>query len=83
LRYVSTRGEAPELVFAEVMLAGLARDGGLYVPVSWPAFTRGDFEAMQGKCYADIAFAVMAPFMNGAVPEPELKGMIAVAYSGR
>src|SRR5436190_8662183 len=64
------------------MLAGLARDGGLYVPVSWPAFTRGELAAMQGKSYADIAFAVMSPFMNGAVPEPELKGMIAEAYSG-
>ena len=82
MRYVSTRGEAPELGFAEVMLAGLARDGGLYVPVSWPAFTRGELEVMQGKCYADIAFAVMSPFMNDAIPERELKRMIAEAYSG-
>ncbi|MFQ5624674.1 MAG: hypothetical protein ACE5FS_14915, partial [Paracoccaceae bacterium] len=42
MKYISTRGRAPELDFEETMLTGLARDGGLYVPKSWPAMTRDD-----------------------------------------
>ena len=81
MRYVSTRGEAPELGFEEVLLTGLARDGGLYVPARWPQFSARDLRSLRGKSYEEVAFAVLTPFMAGAVPEAQLKAMIAEAYA--
>src|SRR5438067_5395080 len=80
-RYISTRGEAPELGFEDVMLSGLARDGGLYVPAEWPTFTAGQFEALRGKPYADIALAVMSPFIGDEIPKADFARMIAGAYA--
>ena len=80
MRYVSTRGEAPELGFEDVLLTGLARDGGLYVPAQWPELSTREITHLQGKSYEDVAYAVMHPFIGGAVPEAELKRMIAEAY---
>ena len=54
------------------MLAGLARDGGLYVPAVWPSFTASQLEALQGKAYAEIAFAIMSPFIDGAIHKADL-----------
>lgn len=82
MRYVSTRGEAPELGFEDVLLTGLARDGGLYVPAVWPQLSARDFTHLQGKTYEDVAYAVMHPFIGGAVPDHDLKQMIAAAYAG-
>ena len=59
MKYVSTRGEAPSLDFAEVTLAGLASDGGLYVPASWPQFSSEEIAAMRGLPYAELAARVM------------------------
>ena len=81
MRYVSTRGEAPDLGFEDVLLTGLARDGGLYVPSHWPELSSRDLNHLHGKSYEDVAFAVMHPFIGGAIPEPELKAMIASAYA--
>ena len=81
MRYVSTRGEAPDLGFEDVLLTGLARDGGLYVPSSWPQLSARDLTHLQGKSYEDVAYAVMHPFIGGAVPEAELRQMIAAAYA--
>ncbi|MGB8105677.1 MAG: threonine synthase, partial [Pseudolabrys sp.] len=53
MRYVSTRGEAPSLDFVDVMLAGLARDGGLYVPERWPVLDRASIESFAGTPYAE------------------------------
>ena len=64
MRYVSTRGQAPELDFAGVLLAGLAEDGGLYVPKLWPNFSPADFRAMRGLPYAELAARVMQPFVG-------------------
>jgi threonine synthase len=80
LRYVSTRGEAPELGFEDVLLTGLARDGGLYVPALWPELSTRAITALQGQSYEDVAHAVMHPFIGGAIPDAELKRMIAEAY---
>jgi len=82
LRYVSTRGEAPELDFEDVLLTGLARDGGLYVPAQWPKFSEAELASLSGKPYADVAFAVIAKFTGEKVPLAELKAMIADAYLG-
>jgi threonine synthase len=81
LRYVSTRGEAPELGFEDVLLTGLARDGGLYVPAHWPQFSVRQFAAMQGRTYEEIAFEVMHAFVGGALPDADLKRMIGEAYA--
>ena len=62
MRYISTRGTAPTLDFREVTLAGLAADGGLYVPESWPALSRGAIAGLAGKSYVETAVTVMAPF---------------------
>jgi threonine synthase len=80
LRYVSTRGEAPELGFEDVLLAGLAPDGGLYVPEAWPSLDRGEFEALRGRPYTEVAFAVISPFVEEAVPASALREMIARSY---
>ncbi len=81
MQYVSTRGEAPELGFEDVLLTGLARDGGLYVPKSWPQISSAELKGLRGKPYVDVAFAVCRKFTDGAVPEDELKAMIEDAYS--
>ena len=78
---MSTRGEAPELGFEDVLLTGLARDGGLYVPAHWPELSTRQIAALQGKSYEEIAFAVMHPFIGGAIPDGELKRMIGEAYA--
>ena len=81
MRYVSTRGEAPELGFEDVLLTGLARDGGLYVPAQWPELSTRAITHLQGQSYEAIAYEVMHPFIGGAIPEAELKHMIAEAYA--
>lgn len=81
MRYVSTRGQAPDLDFEGVLLAGLASDGGLYVPQSWPQFSASDWRAMRGMSYAQVAFRVIKPFIGGSIPDAELQRMIAEAYA--
>ena len=70
MKYVSTRGAAPVLEFADVLLAGLARDGGLYVPDAWPELTRDAMARYATTPYAAIAFEVMWPFVEGSI-EPD------------
>ena len=72
--YQSTRGSAPELSFTEVLLAGLARDGGLYVPKSWPRFTPAEWQGMVGLPYAEVAKRVMAPFVGDAIDRADFCG---------
>ncbi|WP_029002410.1 threonine synthase [Azorhizobium doebereinerae] len=80
MRYVSTRGEAPPLSFADALLAGLARDGGLYVPETWPTLSAGEIAGLAGKSYADVARAVITPFVGDALPRAALDVMITDAY---
>ena len=81
MRYVSTRGEAPELGFSDALLTGLARDGGLYVPKEWPHFSRKEIRALRGKSYQEIALAVLTPFAGKDISEVDLKHMIDEAYA--
>ncbi|MDG1439073.1 MAG: threonine synthase [Emcibacteraceae bacterium] len=81
MKYVSTRGEAPKLNFEEVLLTGLARDGGLYLPETWPTFSVGEISAMRGMSYQEIAFKVMSPYVCPEIPEDDFKGLIKKAYS--
>jgi threonine synthase len=89
MKYISTRhGSAsggaaspPALGFEEIMLAGLARDGGLYLPAQWPHFSKADIAALQGKPYREVAFRVMQPFVGGAFDEMTFRRLIAEAYA--
>jgi threonine synthase len=81
LRYVSTRGRAPVLGFDDVLLAGLAADGGLYVPETWPQFSAADFASFAGLDYPRLAARVMAPFVKGSVLEYKLEDITARAYA--
>jgi len=82
MKYVSTRGIAPALAFDDVLLAGLASDGGLYLPESWPRMGAGEIAALRDLSYAETAFRVMRPFVAGAVPETELRDIALEAYRG-
>ncbi|WP_341704661.1 threonine synthase [Ferrovibrio sp.] len=81
MRYISTRGQAPALDFEGVLLAGLAADGGLYVPESWPQFSAAEWRAMRGLSYAEVAFRVIRPFVGGCIPDADLQRMIGEAYA--
>jgi len=78
--YISTRGEVPSLGFCDALLAGLARDGGLYVPRKWPSFSKKEIRALRGKSYQEIAFTILSPFTNGEIPDETFRAMIDGAY---
>jgi len=80
LRYVSTRGEAPVLGFRDVVLAGLARDGGLYVPAEWPELRPAEIADLAGCSYAETAFRIIRRFSGGEIADADLADMIAEAY---
>ncbi|WP_417685436.1 threonine synthase [Roseibium sp.] len=82
MKYFSTRGEAPVLGFSEVLLQGLARDGGLYLPETWPTFDAQKIASFAGKPYSDVAFEVIQPFVDGEISDDELRAMIREAYAG-
>ena len=76
MRYISTRGQAPELGFADVLLAGLATDGGLYVPTEWPSLP-----SLPTGDYASLAAAVMRPYVAGDIDEAAFEAMCRDAYA--
>ncbi len=80
MKYISTRGEAPPLAFDEAMLAGLAPDGGLYVPESWPRFSADDIAGLEGLSYAELAVRIMTPFLGDALPADGFAAMAEAAY---
>ena len=80
MRYISTRGSAPILDFRDVTLAGLAKDGGLYLPESWPTFTAEQIAALRGLSYVETAVAVMLPFVEGTLSEDDLRALCTQAY---
>lgn len=82
MKYFSTRGDAPVLEFSDVLLQGLARDGGLYLPESWPTFDAEKIASFAGRPYADVAFEVIQPFVGGEISDADLKAMIDDAYAG-
>ena len=80
MRYVSTRGSAPTLDFEGATLAGLASDGGLYVPESWPQFSAAEIEAMRGLPYPEVAARIMEPFVGDCLTAERLRELTAQAY---
>jgi threonine synthase len=82
LRYVSTRGGVAPCGFEAALFAGLAADGGLYLPDAWPRLERDELEALQGEPYQQVAARVLAPFVGDGLRQSELGDLIERAYAG-
>ena len=81
MKYISTRGQAPALSFEDVVLTGLAPDGGLYVPETLPKFTQEEIASWAGLSYQELAFNVISPFVAGEVADADLKAIIDKSYA--
>ena len=81
MRYISTRGQAPVLGFSDVLLAGLATDGGLYVPESWPHFSNKELIEFGRLDYSELAFRVIKPFIDGEIADDNLEAIINATYA--
>ncbi len=81
MMFISTRGQAKPASFSDVLLAGLAPDGGLYLPQSWPQFSPAEIAAFKGMRYQDVAFTVLSKFTAGSFSDAELREAIQAAYS--
>ncbi len=80
MKYISTRGNAPAKTFTEILLGGLAPDGGLYLPEQYPQVTRAELDAWRKLPYADLAYAVLSKFVTD-IPAADLKAIIARTYT--
>jgi threonine synthase len=81
LQYVSTRGEAPRLGFEEVLLAGLARDGGLYMPVTWPSLSAQSIAEFADQPFAEVAVGLLQPFVGSSLGRADLLDIARAAYA--
>lgn len=81
MQFVSTRGQAPALGFSDAVLAGLAADGGLYVPASWPQVSATEIAGFAGKPYADVAYDIIARFVGDEIPAAKLREIVDGAYA--
>lgn len=79
MKYISTRGQSPALPFSEILLGGLAPDGGLYMPESYPAFTEADLNDMRSMSYPDLAFTILSRLVDD-IPAADLKAIIDKTY---
>jgi threonine synthase len=79
MKYISTRGQSPALSFCEILLGGLAPDGGLYLPETYPQFTDADLTAMRGLNYADLALAILSRLIDD-IPVADLKVIVDKTY---
>ena len=79
MKYISTRGLSPALSFSEILLGGLAPDGGLYLPEHYPQFSDADLSAMRAMNYADLAFAILSRLIDD-IPAADLKAIIDKTY---
>ena len=83
MHYISTRGQGEPLDFEAVLLAGLAGDGGLFVPQSLPHLSAGDIAGMRDMDYAELAFTLMRPFVAGSIPDGDFRAIVDDCYGGR
>ena len=81
MRYISTRGRAPVLEFEDVLLAGMASDGGLYVPEAWPVLDTREIAALSGLSYPEMAARLMTPFVGDAMAADDFAALVADAYA--
>jgi threonine synthase len=80
MQYVSTRGQAPAQSFSQILLGGLAPDGGLYLPVEYPKVSGAELDAWRKLSYADLAFEVLKKFATD-IPEADLKSLAHKTYT--
>jgi threonine synthase len=80
MKYISTRGNAPAKTFTEILLGGLAPDGGLYLPEQYPQVTRAELDAWRNLSYADLAYAVLSKFATD-IPAADLKAIVSKTYT--
>lgn len=80
MKYISTRGQAPAQSFEQVLLTGLAPDGGLYVPEELPQFSKEEIAQMAGLDYPQLAQKIITPFIDGAIPDDDLEEIIHRSY---
>ena len=81
IKYISTRGNAPKLSFKDVVFEGLASDGGLYIPESWPSLSEDTINSFSSMTYQEIAYAVISPYIDSSLTEKNLKDIIDRSYS--
>lgn len=81
MQFVSTRGEAPVLGFSDAVLSGLASDGGLYLPESWPQISAAEIAGFAGKPYAEVAFAIISRFVGDELAADKLRAILDAAYA--
>ncbi len=81
MRYISTRGQAPILSFTDALLAGLARDGGLYLPETYPVLSKNQIAALAGRSYADTAETITSPFVAGTIEPSAFRSMLDASYA--
>ena len=81
MKYISTRGQAPALNFEQVLLTGLASDGGLYVPESLPTFSPDDIAAMAAMDYPELAQKIITPFVDDCIPADDLRAIVQETYA--
>ncbi len=82
MQYISTRGKAPPLDFAQTTMAGLAEDGGLYVPATWKTFSEREIRALRGLSYAQLATRIISRFSGDSIPDATLAQLVKHAYRG-
>ncbi|MDI2090001.1 threonine synthase [Commensalibacter oyaizuii] len=82
MRYVSTRGQAPTLNFSQALLAGLAEDGGLYIPQTWPQLSADEFRQLRGLSYPELAAKIIGLFTGNDIPQPVLLDLCQQSYAG-
>ena len=82
MQYISTRGDAPPIGFIDAVLAGLAPDGGLYVPEAWPVLTHAEIAAFAGRPYAEVAADILGRFAGDAFSKEDLLEITSEAYAG-
>ena len=80
MKYISTRGKSPELSFCDVLLGGLAPDGGLYLPKKYPKFTEDELDLMRSMSYQDLAFKIFEKFIDD-IPSEDLKDIVDKTYT--
>lgn len=81
MQFISTRGGAPPSSFSDCLLAGLAPDGGLYLPQAWPQFTAAEIAAFKSMRYQDVAFQILSRFTRDSFSDAELQAAITAAYA--
>ena len=82
MKYVSTRGKAPILAFDDVLLAGLASDGGLYIPQLWPEISPAEQRRLARLDYSELAYEIIHPFVGDVIPAESLRQIVRESYAG-